>query len=255
MSESVSPVLDDVAVIDVHGALDSRHAGDLHDRARAAMSSSTALIIDLSDVSSIDAAGTAAIVHASVRAQQRGAKVAIVAGTTGIFSVLQPLGLEDRIPVVDDLDQARAELNLPEPAPDMLPTVFEDLPEQVCLRLLHDHHFGRLAVVVDGAPSIFPVNYNSDGPQVVIRTAPGTKLAGAQLHRVAFEIDGTDESSRTGWSVVVHGVGADISDVVDHDSVRLREMGADTWVPGPKPSWLRIIPTDISGRRLRSRLP
>jgi nitroimidazol reductase NimA-like FMN-containing flavoprotein (pyridoxamine 5'-phosphate oxidase superfamily) len=129
--------------------------------------------------------------------------------------------------------------------------VFEEIPEAECLELLAAGRFGRLAVVVDGAPEVFPVNYVFDAGRVAIRSDPGTKLSAAALGGVAFEIDAVDEEDRTGWSVVVHGTGHDISDSIDEVSETMRTLAVDTWVPGQKASWIRIEPTRITGRRVR----
>ena len=66
----------------------------------------------------------------------------------------------------------------------------ESLTEDECLRLLANHGLGRIAVVIEGQPLIFPINYALSGRHIVFRTDAGTKLFGAEGHRVAFEIDG-----------------------------------------------------------------
>jgi nitroimidazol reductase NimA-like FMN-containing flavoprotein (pyridoxamine 5'-phosphate oxidase superfamily) len=129
--------------------------------------------------------------------------------------------------------------------------VFEEIPEEECLELLAAGRFGRIAVVVDTGPLVFPVNYAFDGGRVAIRTDPGTKLAAAALARVAFEIDDVDEEQRTGWSVLVQGTGHDISDSVDDVSQAMRSIEIETWAPGQRGSWIRIEPTAVTGRRVR----
>lgn len=130
-------------------------------------------------------------------------------------------------------------------------SVIEELATAQCAELLETHHFGRIAVVVDGRPIIFPVNYVLDRDAVVFRTEPGTKLSGAALGRVSFEIDGVDEGSRTGWSVVVQGVGNDITDAVDLRSEGLRGLELQPWVPGERDRWVAIVSRSITGRRVR----
>src|SRR4028118_1332365 len=49
-----------------------------------------------------------------------------------------------------------------------------------CWAMLRTVDVGRLAVVVDGAPDIFPVNFVVDHGTVVFRPAPGTKLGAAR---------------------------------------------------------------------------
>jgi nitroimidazol reductase NimA-like FMN-containing flavoprotein (pyridoxamine 5'-phosphate oxidase superfamily) len=129
--------------------------------------------------------------------------------------------------------------------------VYEELSVGECLELLGAHHFGRIAVVVDEHPIVFPVNYALEGDSVVFRTAPGTKLSGAALGHVAFEIDGVDETTQTGWSVIVQGVGNDITTTLDEHSERLRALELQPWVPGEHAHWVGIVAQSVTGRRLR----
>jgi nitroimidazol reductase NimA-like FMN-containing flavoprotein (pyridoxamine 5'-phosphate oxidase superfamily) len=131
------------------------------------------------------------------------------------------------------------------------PDIYEEIPANECLELLKTHHFGRIAVIVDDHPVIFPINYAVDGDAVVFRTNTGAKLSGAVMGRVAFEIDGTDEEARTGWSVVVQGVGSEITTALDHRSEQLRQLEVEPWVPGARTRWVEILPQSITGRRLR----
>src|SRR5438270_14083220 len=89
------------------------------------------------------------------------------------------------------------------------------LSREECMKLLASHSFGRLAVNTgSGAPVIRPVNYVFDerSQSVVFRTAPGSKFhALLRAANAAFEIDGTDESTRTGWSVIMQGVTDEIT--------------------------------------------
>ncbi len=128
----------------------------------------------------------------------------------------------------------------------------EELDEATCVELLGAHHFGRIAVVVEGSPVIFPVNYLYQDGRVAIRTDPGTKLTAAAMGSVAFEIDEVDDQSHTGWSVLVTGRGFDVSDALDHVSEEIRSFPVDTWAPGDKASWIRIEPLAVTGRRIVS---
>jgi nitroimidazol reductase NimA-like FMN-containing flavoprotein (pyridoxamine 5'-phosphate oxidase superfamily) len=129
--------------------------------------------------------------------------------------------------------------------------VMEVHSQTECLDLLADHHFGRISMVAGGQPIILPVNYIFDDDHVALRTDPGTKVTAAAQGRVAFEIDEIDESSRTGWSVLVTGVGYDVTDALDALSVATRRFPVDTWAPGQKSHWIRIESENVSGRRLR----
>ena len=129
----------------------------------------------------------------------------------------------------------------------------EDLSPAECLELLAARHFGRIGVIADGQPIILPVNYVFDDGHVAVRTDPGTKLTAAAQGQVAFEVDEIDESSRTGWSVLVTGVGHEVTDALDATSVATRRFPVDTWAPGQKSHWIRIESGQITGRRLRPR--
>jgi nitroimidazol reductase NimA-like FMN-containing flavoprotein (pyridoxamine 5'-phosphate oxidase superfamily) len=52
----------------------------------------------------------------------------------------------------------------------------EVISTRECRRLLGTEEVGRLGVVLDGRPEIFPVNYTVDGDGVLFRTADGAKL-------------------------------------------------------------------------------
>jgi nitroimidazol reductase NimA-like FMN-containing flavoprotein (pyridoxamine 5'-phosphate oxidase superfamily) len=124
----------------------------------------------------------------------------------------------------------------------------DPMREDECLQLLHHHKLGRLAVVVEGQPLVFPVNYALAGRTIVFRTDPGTKLHAAEGQRVAFEIDGADALYHDGWSVLVVGVARE-----EHDPIRKRELAKlplTPWIAGPKAHWMTIAGGAISGRRL-----
>jgi uncharacterized protein len=126
-----------------------------------------------------------------------------------------------------------------------------DLSREECLRLLAENSFGRLAVTMKDQPVIRPVNYLFYEPSqsVVFRTAQGSKFhALLRAARAAFEIDGIDERSRTGWSVIIHGVTEEIT--TPSDVRRLDGLGLETWAPGPKPHWVCIRAWTVSGRRI-----
>jgi uncharacterized protein len=127
-----------------------------------------------------------------------------------------------------------------------------ELSREECLELLASHRFGRLAVILNNAtPIIRPVNYVFDprSQSVVFLTARGSKLH-ALLHaaKAAFEIDGVDETNRTGWSVIIEGVTAEVT--VPRDIGRLKRLGLEHWAPGPKPHWVQIRARTVAGRRI-----
>ena len=56
-------------------------------------------------------------------------------------------------------------------------TWLEILGTEACWELLASAPVGRLGVVVDGRPEIFPVNFVTDDRTIVFRTEVGSKLA------------------------------------------------------------------------------
>jgi nitroimidazol reductase NimA-like FMN-containing flavoprotein (pyridoxamine 5'-phosphate oxidase superfamily) len=130
-----------------------------------------------------------------------------------------------------------------------------EIGEEECFALLQRQHLGRLAIVRDGQPEIFPVNYALDGHTITIRTQPGVKLTYATLARVAFEVEDIDPVSREGWVVVVHGVAQDITDAIDRSSEHARATEVRPWVMGPHEHHIAIARPRVSGRRLLHRPP
>jgi hypothetical protein len=126
----------------------------------------------------------------------------------------------------------------------------EELDDSECRKLLAERHLGRLAIPDFGGPVIFPVNYVFDRDLVIFRTDPGSKLdAATERESVAFEVDAVDEATRTGWSVVVRGTLAEVTD--PDDLAWLRALPLYPWAPGDKARYVRVRPRSITGRRIR----
>ena len=106
---------------------------------------------------------------------------------------------------------------------------------------------GRLAVVLDDRPDIFPVNHLVDHGSVVLRTAAGTKLAASAGHWVAFEVDGYDLVTASAWSVVMKGKAQQVNRL--YDVLDVIELPLFPWHSAPKPHFIRIEPDSITGRR------
>ncbi len=124
----------------------------------------------------------------------------------------------------------------------------EELPVAECWALLESTAVGRLAVDVAGRPDIFPINFVVDGHTVVFRSGAGTKLAGAILNRhVAFEIDGYLPDERCAWSVVIKGSAREIASMFDR--YRAEDLPLYPWVASDKPDFVRIDPSEVTGRR------
>lgn len=128
----------------------------------------------------------------------------------------------------------------------------EELTYEEMRRLLPTEEVGRLAVVVGHHPQVFPVNYRMDADIVVFRTRDGTKLRAAHHSNVSFEVDHIDPVSRSGWSIVIEGVAEDTTDLRPGPSVEhSRRVDVDPWAGGDESRLVRILPTRMTGRRIR----
>ena len=112
--------------------------------------------------------------------------------------------------------------------------------------LLGSAGYGRLAVVIAGAPEIFPVNFVAKHPAIYLRTGEGTKLFGATVgHPVALEIDQVDSTGA--WSVVAKGTPREVTAQDEADAVEV--LGLEPWVPTVKRHLIAIDVASVSGRR------
>lgn len=123
----------------------------------------------------------------------------------------------------------------------------EELSAAQSWALIRGAAVGRLAVIVEGRPDIFPVNHVVDHSSVVFRSGAGTKLAAAVGREVAFEADGYDPDTATAWSVVVKGEAQRVSRL--YDVLEAIELPIFPWHGGVKPYFVRIEPESVTGRR------
>ena len=122
--------------------------------------------------------------------------------------------------------------------------IMQELSRQECWRLLAASSIGRLAVITqEGLPFVVPVNYTLDGESVVFRTDFGTKFDSLLRHPVAFQVDSIEAHHRTGWTVLIQGIAHEMA---PQDT---QHVAVTPWT-GPKQHWLRIVPRNVSGRRI-----
>lgn len=144
-------------------------------------------------------------------------------------------------------------------AADARGAVTDDLPRErlgvldvaKCYRLLATETVGRV-VYTDGAlPAVAPVNYVLDGHHIIFRTAPLSRLAlGVVDQVVAFEVDHLDAEVRTGWSVVVTGIGRPLTDAAE--LARADALGLAPWAGGERPLFIAITAGLVTGRFVAS---
>lgn len=122
------------------------------------------------------------------------------------------------------------------------------LNEHECWELLRSAATGRLAVIRDDAPDVFPLNYVVDHGTVVFRTGSGAKIAAmTESPRVAFEVDGFGADTGEAWSVVIKGLAERISDL--YEGLEALTLPLAPWQDGVKRHFVRVVPTEVTGRR------
>lgn len=129
---------------------------------------------------------------------------------------------------------------------------FRELDRQECLRLLPQVPLGRVVYTENALPAVLPVNFFLDHDRaVVLRTSAASRMARAVDDSVvAFEADRFDEATRSGWSVVVTGRAAVVTD--PREVERLDRSGPVSWAPLENGIHVRIEPELITGRVLEN---
>jgi nitroimidazol reductase NimA-like FMN-containing flavoprotein (pyridoxamine 5'-phosphate oxidase superfamily) len=128
--------------------------------------------------------------------------------------------------------------------------VLRTLSPAECFDLLEEGGIGRVGFTSAGEIMMLPVNFAVTGKTIVFRTAPDTLLARHADARVSFEADKIDHALHEGWSVLLHG---HAHQVTDERSVQRLEDGMhlEPWAPGARDVYVRIVPTQITGRRIQ----
>ena len=134
--------------------------------------------------------------------------------------------------------------------------VIEELDEDTCLQLISRGGIGRIGYTGRFGMVVLPVNYALHDDAVVFRTAEHgpldedlrTGIDGAE-YKVAFEIVDVDRAAREGWSVLIQGSAHHVDSETERASVL--EAGVEPWPGDVRELFLRIIPTRITGRRIR----
>lgn len=123
------------------------------------------------------------------------------------------------------------------------------LSEDESWQLLASMALGRLITCVEGHPEIFPVNFVVQRRTVLFRTAErATKLFTVVMNnQVAFEAD--DHNVSEGWSVIVKGRAQLLNDRAEIQEAERAQLLP--WTQGVKSRYVRVSPSEISGRRFR----
>ncbi len=131
----------------------------------------------------------------------------------------------------------------------------EELEETESLRLIAPGGVGRIAYQSRFGPAVLPVNYQWHDGAIVFRTARHsaldedlqTGIVGGD-YQVAFEIDEFDVAGRVGWSVLIQGPAHHVSEA---ERKAAEQAGVQPWPAGDRELFVRIVPSRITGRRIR----
>ena len=122
------------------------------------------------------------------------------------------------------------------------------LSEDESWSLLSSMSLGRLVTSLGGQPEIFPVNFVTQRPTVLFRTAEGTKLFSAVMNnQVAFEAD--DHTVAEGWSVIVKGTAHVLLTSAEIEEAERAQLLP--WIATLKLRYVRVIASGITGRRFK----
>jgi nitroimidazol reductase NimA-like FMN-containing flavoprotein (pyridoxamine 5'-phosphate oxidase superfamily) len=132
--------------------------------------------------------------------------------------------------------------------------MIEELDQAECLHLISPGGVGRIAYASRFGPAVLPVNYKLYNGAIVFRTAEHgpldedlrTGITDAEF-KVAFEIDDIDLAERQGWSVLIQGPAHHVTEAERASAI---QVGIDTWPPGERELFVRIVPSRITGRRI-----
>ena len=134
--------------------------------------------------------------------------------------------------------------------PDSNEATLDELDHDECLHLVSSLSVGRVAVAAEGAPPlVVPVNYVLDGEVIVFRSGAGSKLHALRDEPISFQVDLIDPVHHTGWSVLIRGIAYEAA------AREVAHLKIEPWPPGAKHHWIRLLPTSVTGRRIRPPFP
>jgi nitroimidazol reductase NimA-like FMN-containing flavoprotein (pyridoxamine 5'-phosphate oxidase superfamily) len=134
--------------------------------------------------------------------------------------------------------------------------VLEELGVEECMTLITPGGIGRVGFSTATGPLVIPVNYTTHQGDVLFRTAFGgpmdealdTGVRGVEF-KIAFEVDRLDTAAREGWSVLVQGAAHRIAS--EEELTAAKAVAVEPWAGGERQLYIRITPTQVTGRRIR----
>jgi transcriptional regulator with XRE-family HTH domain len=132
------------------------------------------------------------------------------------------------------------------------PAVLTALDPDECRRLIAAGGVGRVIFTEPRGPVALPVNFRTLGSDIVVRTEPDAALVSSvATGRVSFEVDHLDDALAEGWSVLASGHGHHVVEPTELELVR--GLGDTPWAGGERATFVRIVPDEVTGRRIRRR--
>lgn len=128
-----------------------------------------------------------------------------------------------------------------------------ELSRADCERLLRAGVVGRMTAMTDDGPHIIPVNYSVVDDSIVVRTTAESLLGKHACGvRSAFQIDQLDFDYHRGWSVLARGRCEVVEDPAQ--LAHIESVSRPTpWASGSRQLVLRLVWSELSGRRLGAR--
>jgi uncharacterized protein len=123
------------------------------------------------------------------------------------------------------------------------------LSREECLALLGQVSLGRIALSIDALPAIRTVRFVLAPDHVVFKVGATSRLRKAVTDSVvAFHADHCDEASRRGWSVLVQGLGEEVTSPSTVES--LRALALPPWSEkSAGVTYMTISLTHVTGER------
>jgi transcriptional regulator with XRE-family HTH domain len=124
------------------------------------------------------------------------------------------------------------------------------LDSETCREMIRPGGVGRIVFSQSRGPVALPVNFRILDGDIVFRTAPIPELTlSLPSEHVSFEVDHIDDALAEGWSVLISGQGHVIVD--PSELHRAQAAGVTPWAGGERDVYVRIVPTEVTGRRIR----
>lgn len=129
---------------------------------------------------------------------------------------------------------------------------FTKLTSIECRALIAPGGVGRIAFSAVSGPVVLPVNFTVIGGSIVVRAREGSLIEAHGDERAAFEVDHVDEALCQGWSVLIQGQAHRVLQPGELRHVQEATTSAP-WPGGERDVYVRIVPDQISGRRISAR--